>query len=207
MPSPGRPFTRFSLQLVRDPTVAYEHLPTLDRPGTVVDFLWRQVFSTLDREAFVVVYLDSASQLIGWSLPYVGRLDRAVVEPRGILVPALLCNAAGLIVAHNHPSGRCNPSPQDLTFSYQLAAAAKLLDIQLHDSLVIGEPNSPGGFPRFTRIDWPGKLVPNLLKIRFAIDAGLFTNSLDDEQRALSRAPMHHTICEAESVDQEPKGR
>lgn len=186
-------FTRLSLQLVRETGVAYGDVPQLDRPATVVNFLWNHVFAAIDREAITALYLDSRCQVIGWSVPYIGILDRAAVEPRGILVPALLCNAASVIVAHNHPSGDCSPSPEDLLFSYQLAAASSLLRIQLADSLVIGEPLAPGSPPRFSRIEWPGKIAytsDTSQKIRFARAAGLFPASMPDEQEALSRRPM-----------------
>lgn len=69
---------------------------------------------------------------------YRGTLDRAVVEPREILKRALLCNAAGIIVYHNHPSGDPAPSREDREFTRRLATAADLLGIRLLDHLVVG---------------------------------------------------------------------
>jgi DNA repair protein RadC len=73
---------------------------------------------------------------------YRGTLDRAVVEPREILKRALLCNAAGVIVYHNHPSGDPAPSREDREFTRRLASAADLLGVRLLDHLVVSAAGS-----------------------------------------------------------------
>jgi DNA repair protein RadC len=69
-------------------------------------------------------------------------LDRAVIEPREILKRALLSDAAGIIVYHNHPSGDPTPSREDREFTRRLRAAAETLGVQLLDHLVIGAGGS-----------------------------------------------------------------
>lgn len=69
---------------------------------------------------------------------YRGTLDRAMIEPREILKRALLCDAAGVIVYHNHPSGDPTPSREDREFTRRLAAAAEGLGIRLLDHIVVG---------------------------------------------------------------------
>ncbi|MEO8432949.1 MAG: DNA repair protein RadC [Acidobacteriota bacterium] len=69
---------------------------------------------------------------------YRGTLDRAVVEPREILKRALLANAAGVILYHNHPSGDPAPSREDREFTRRLAAAAESVGIRLLDHIVVG---------------------------------------------------------------------
>jgi len=73
---------------------------------------------------------------------YRGTLDRAVVEPREILKRSLLCNAAGIIVYHNHPSGDPTPSREDREFTRRLKAAAEGLGIRLLDHIVVGSGGS-----------------------------------------------------------------
>ena len=69
---------------------------------------------------------------------YRGTLDRAVVEPREILKRALLANAAGVILYHNHPSGDPAPSREDREFTRRLAAAAESVGVRLLDHVVVG---------------------------------------------------------------------
>ena len=73
---------------------------------------------------------------------YRGTLDRAVIEPREILKRALLCDAAGIIVYHNHPSGDPTPSREDREFTRRLAAAAEALGVRLLDHLVVSAVGS-----------------------------------------------------------------
>lgn len=68
---------------------------------------------------------------------YKGTLDRAFIEPREILKRALLCNAAGVILYHTHPSGDPTPSREDREFTRRLATAAETLGIRLVDHLVV----------------------------------------------------------------------
>ena len=54
--------------------------------------------------------------------------------------PAIARKAANIIVCHNHPSGNPTPSPEDLEFTKQLVTAGQVLDIELLDHLIIGNP-------------------------------------------------------------------
>jgi DNA repair protein RadC len=69
---------------------------------------------------------------------YRGTLDRAVVEPREILKRALLVNAAGVILYHNHPSGDPAPSREDREFTRRLAVASESVGVRLLDHIVVG---------------------------------------------------------------------
>jgi DNA repair protein RadC len=60
------------------------------------------------------------------------------VHPREVLGPALRVGAAALILVHNHPSGDPTPSREDLRLTQQLLEGAQLLDLRLHDHLIIG---------------------------------------------------------------------
>jgi DNA repair protein RadC len=51
---------------------------------------------------------------------------------------AIRANSAAIIVAHNHPSGDCSPSPEDAAITRELVKAGQLLDIDIVDHLVIG---------------------------------------------------------------------
>jgi DNA repair protein RadC len=68
-----------------------------------------------------------------------GTVDQSVVYPRKVLERALFHKASGFILAHNHPSGETNPSPQDRRLTEMLLQAARPLGVRFLDHLVIGE--------------------------------------------------------------------
>jgi DNA repair protein RadC len=90
-------------------------------------------------ETLGVLYVDQRNRLIGFSLLYRGTINGAACEPRGIFQGALLANAAGIILFHNHPSGDPSPSAEDLCFTRSVAEIGELLRIRLIDHVVIGE--------------------------------------------------------------------
>ena len=66
-----------------------------------------------------------------------GILDSSLVHPREVFRAAIAEAAAGIIVVHNHPSGDPTPSAEDRTVTRQLVAAGQLLDLPLHDHVII----------------------------------------------------------------------
>jgi len=109
----------------------------LARPEDVVPLLheWR----TARREHFVGFYLNARNQLLARSLVSVGSLSASIVHPREVFEPAIVRGAAGVIVAHNHPSGDPEPSPEDVAVTRRLADAGTLLGIDLLDHVVVAE--------------------------------------------------------------------
>ena len=89
----------------------------------------------------LAVYLDTRNRVIGWTVADVGTMNRAAVEPRTILQTGLLLNAAGVAIAHNHPSGDPSPSAEDLSFTRRMAEAGEIVGVRLVDHLVIGDGN------------------------------------------------------------------
>ena len=71
---------------------------------------------------------------------YRGTINRAAVEPRGVLAAALLANAVAVVVFHNHPSGDPTPSAEDLAFTRRLSEAGNLLGVRLVDHVILGGP-------------------------------------------------------------------
>ena len=89
------------------------------------------------REQVVALYVDSRNRPLHRELVAVGGLRASVIQPRDVLAPALAIPAAALILAHNHPSGDTRPSAEDIEITQQLAAAARLLGLELLDHLVV----------------------------------------------------------------------
>lgn len=92
----------------------------------------------LKKEVFTVIYLDSSHAIIDSEILAEGTLNVNTVYPRELMSRALEQNAAALIVAHNHPSGSLEPSPQDRHLTRTLCLLCSLMQIQLLDHLIIG---------------------------------------------------------------------
>ena len=91
-----------------------------------------------DQEHFWVIYLNTKNHYLLASQVSVGTQAASLVQPRDILGPALRVGAASIILVHNHPSGDPTPSPEDIRLTRQIADGAKLLDVRLHDHVIIG---------------------------------------------------------------------
>jgi DNA repair protein RadC len=96
----------------------------------------------VDREHFVVLMLDQKNKVIGIHTVSIGSLTASVVHPRECFKPAILSNAAAIILAHNHPSGAPQPSQEDRVLTVRLVAAGKLLGISVLDHVIIGDGTS-----------------------------------------------------------------
>jgi DNA repair protein RadC len=91
-----------------------------------------------DIEKFLVVYLDAQNSVIGIQVMN-GTVNQAVVYHREVVRHALLFGAVATILIHNHPSGKVSPSDQDMKMTEKIVAATALLDIHVHDHIIIGE--------------------------------------------------------------------
>ena len=100
----------------------------------------------LVQENLIVLLLNTRNQVVARRTIYIGTVNSSAVRPAEVLRPAIRENAPSIIVAHNHPSGDPTPSPEDISITRDLAAAGKLMDIELLDHLIIGH----GG--RFTSL-------------------------------------------------------
>ncbi len=89
------------------------------------------------REAMLVLYLNNSNRTLGFSIASIGGLTGTLVDVRLVLRDALLTQATGLILIHNHPSGNLKPSQHDISLTDKVKKAAKLHDIMLLDHLII----------------------------------------------------------------------
>jgi DNA repair protein RadC len=92
-------------------------------------------------EQFYVLYLTKGNRVVGICPLFCGGIDITVADLRILFASALRIKATALIVAHNHTSGACNPSPADEVLTKALKEAGKLLHIPLLDHLVITSDN------------------------------------------------------------------
>ncbi|EMS9660363.1 RadC family protein [Klebsiella aerogenes] len=92
----------------------------------------------LEREEFMVLYLNQQNQLIVHETLFAGSISSTEVHPREVVKRALYFNAAAVILAHNHPSGDITPSQADKTITQRLVQALQLVDIRMPDHLIVG---------------------------------------------------------------------
>jgi DNA repair protein RadC len=92
----------------------------------------------LKREVFRVALLDAQNGLLRDIVVSEGTLSSTLVHPREVFKPALLEPAASLVLLHNHPSGDPAPSHDDIRLTRQLVECAHLLDLRVHDHVIIG---------------------------------------------------------------------
>jgi DNA repair protein RadC len=92
----------------------------------------------LKHEVFRVALLDAQNGLLRDRIVSEGTLSASLVHPREVFKPAIVESAASVILVHNHPSGDPTPSREDIRLTRQLVECAKLLDLRVHDHVVIG---------------------------------------------------------------------
>jgi DNA repair protein RadC len=90
-------------------------------------------------ETFAALFLDSQHRIIAYEELFFGTINSATVHTRPIVERVLQLNAAALILAHNHPSGLSDASPNDIEVTVKIREALELIDTRLLDHIVIGD--------------------------------------------------------------------
>ncbi|MBV6490738.1 MAG: DNA repair protein RadC [Fimbriimonadaceae bacterium] len=111
--------------------------PVITGPADAAEFL-RSKLRLEKKEQFVVVLLDAKGQVMHHSVVHIGTLTMSVVGPREVFREAIRAGAASIIVAHNHPSGNPDPSPEDIEITERLVRVGEMLDIPVNDHIIIG---------------------------------------------------------------------
>jgi DNA repair protein RadC len=94
--------------------------------------------NTMDyRETFIVLYLNRANQVLGYSVISQGGTSNTTVDIKMVIQTALLANASCIMLAHNHPSGNLHPSSDDNRITNRIIEAARLFDITVLDHIII----------------------------------------------------------------------
>ena len=91
------------------------------------------------REIFKVLFLDKALRIMGERDLFYGTVDEAAVHPREVVKAALEFNASNLVLTHNHPSGKVEPSREDYEITQKIKAACQTVAIRVLDHIIIGE--------------------------------------------------------------------
>ena len=96
-------------------------------------------FSTKSQEHFLTITLDGASHIINTRTVFIGTLNQSLVHPREVFADAIADRAAGIIIAHNHPSGTLEASRADISITQRLKEVSKLVGIELLDHVILSK--------------------------------------------------------------------
>ncbi|MER2296857.1 MULTISPECIES: RadC family protein [Pseudomonas] len=115
-----------------------ERSPALESPVAVRRYL-KAMLRHESSEVFGCLFLDSKHRPLAFEILFRGTIDRASVYPREVVRRALQHNAAALILCHNHPSGSCEPSQDDVQLTLSLKRGLGLIDVRVLDHIIIGD--------------------------------------------------------------------
>lgn len=134
--------TPVALRIIKATMVVYlrqqaEERPMLDSVDALID-LWRARLGELSHEVFEVAYLNHAYQLMrnGVERLEEGLANRASVYPQKVARAALQRHAVYVVLAHNHPTGELEPSPQDLRLTEAIRAACDAVGVKVLDHII-----------------------------------------------------------------------
>ncbi|HIP18247.1 MAG TPA: JAB domain-containing protein [Sulfurovum sp.] len=96
-------------------------------------------FSIKKQEHFLSITLDGASHIINTRTVFIGTLNQSMVHPREVFTDAIADRAAGIIIAHNHPSGTLEASRADVQITQRLKEVSKLVGIELLDHVILAK--------------------------------------------------------------------
>lgn len=126
-----------SLKLVKESSLLYKER-SVRSPEDGYNLL-KLFLEDKDREHFIVVSLDTKNQPVSINVCHIGSLNASIVHPREVMKSAILSNAASIIVGHNHPSGKPEPSREDLDITNRLVEAGKIIGIDVIDHIIVGD--------------------------------------------------------------------
>lgn len=140
----GRGRQLCGLRLVRETPIPGAYAPDrrspIRSPRDAVALLAPFFEREPDTECFCIIPLDAQHRAIFGGPVVVARgiLNSTLVHPREVFKAAFVAGAAAIILAHNHPSGDVSPSADDRNVTDQMVAAGRLLDLPVHDHLIVG---------------------------------------------------------------------
>ncbi len=129
------------IELVYRSKIKAAQRPTLRSSKDVFDLLiehWNHDKIELIENA-KAIFLNSACKVLGLLNISMGGTTSTIIDPKIVFLPAIKLNANRIILAHNHPSGRVNPSANDLLLTEKICKAGILLEIKIMDHIIISK--------------------------------------------------------------------
>ena len=111
--------------------------PGMRSLSAVAEYL-RQGMADLPREEFRVLHLDGDNRLLADRVMWAGTVNRVQVHVREIIRDLMETGATAIILAHNHPFGEVDPSPEDLSVTRKLEEVCSCLDVLVQDHVIVG---------------------------------------------------------------------
>ena len=131
------------IKLIKEMGILYlkekaKEKPQITCTSELIDYC-KTYMGGLKDERFCVIYLDAQNRMTDIETIQEGIVNQAVVYPRKVLENALKQKASAVILVHNHPSGHVKPSDADIRLTKTIQETARILDIIVHDHIIIGE--------------------------------------------------------------------
>lgn len=164
----------YRLKLVKDKVLQLTDV-NVDQPPVAARLLGRLIGDS-DREHLVALFLDVRKDIVGAQIIATGCLDSCRTTPREVFKAAIVANAHGIVLGHNHPSGGGQPSPADIRLTRKLARSGDLLGIPILDHLIVW------------RQQWCSFVELGLLPLPSAIDLA-FTGDEEKLSASLPTSP------------------
>jgi DNA repair protein RadC len=129
----------FRLKMIKEKEIGFGN-HAVSNHGIAADLIRKiiQELGQTDRENVVVAMLNSKNKVVGVNLVSIGTISSSYLEPREVMKTAINTpGCSAIIVGHNHPSGECNPSSEDITVTQRLVSAANVLGLVIHDHIIV----------------------------------------------------------------------
>lgn len=111
---------------------------SFNSPSTVSEY-YMERFRGKSKEFALVLFLSSSLELISEEVLSIGTKDMVLIDPKDIFFKAISVNASAIILLHNHPCGRVNPSEEDCKMTEYLRKYGDFLGIRFIDHLIMGD--------------------------------------------------------------------
>lgn len=110
----------------------------INSPNSIYNNLIKYADVT-DKEYFIATFLNTKNHIIKTEVMNIGTQNASLINVKDLNKKAILCDAANIIVAHNHPSGDPKPSKDDIEITKRIYSALKMIDVELLDHIILGE--------------------------------------------------------------------
>lgn len=126
--------------LVKENSRNYPEISRLDNPHIISDIMNAEYnASVLPEEYMWMIALDNKNKAIGIFEISHGLVNATLISPREIFTRLCLCGATNFVLVHNHPSGDCSPSKEDIQITERVKQCGELMNIRLIDHIIVGE--------------------------------------------------------------------
>ncbi len=135
------PIYAYRINLVREKQIGYSGQTSNSKSAAEIARKTIIEIGQSDRENLIMIALNTKNEINGINIISQGGLSSAPVYPREVFKPAILMNAAAVVISHNHPSGDINPSQEDKAITKILVKGGDLLGIIVHDHIIVNIDN------------------------------------------------------------------